>query len=43
MGWGASGLDQLLFLLVPPAASLLAGAQIAYLVVLRLRRHRRGA
>jgi hypothetical protein len=36
-------LDQLPFLLVPAAASLFAGARIAYLVVLRLRQRRRGA
>jgi hypothetical protein len=36
-------LDQLPYLLVPAVASLIVGAQIAYLVVLRLRQRRHGA
>ena len=36
-------LDQLPFLLVPAVASLIVGAQIAYLVVLRARQRRRSA
>jgi hypothetical protein len=36
-------LDQLPFLLVPAVASLIVGAQIAYLVVLRVRQRRRSA
>jgi hypothetical protein len=36
-------LDQLPYLLVPAVASLIVGAQIAYLAVLRLRQRRHGA
>jgi hypothetical protein len=36
-------LDQLPFLLVTAVASLIVGAQIAYLVVLRVRQRRRSA
>ena len=36
-------LDQLPYLLVPAVASLIVGAQIAYLVVLRVRQRRRSA
>jgi hypothetical protein len=36
-------LDRLPFLLVPAVAALIVGAQVAYLVMLRLRQRRRGA